>query len=156
MKALVATTIVLAGCLAAGLAGCHREPRVPPTSYEIPQGFSGWVTVEFSVADAAALPDDHGTRLIRIPASGALRTSSPQEIGILDNHFYFVDPAGARTPIDDAEARHGAAPDEPTRRHDHPVVLGFHTGDASGATGRRVFERFYVGTGPAGEPPPGL
>lgn len=146
MKALVTTILVLAGCQGG-------SARVPPTSYEIPQGFTGWVVVEFAVPGAPALPDDHGVRLIRVPAGGVVRTSSPQQVGRLDNRFYFVDAAGARAPIDEPEARPGAAPDEAARRHDRPVVLGFETGDITDAAGHRVFERFYVGPGPAGQPP---
>jgi hypothetical protein len=150
MKCLVATIIVFVVFVA-----CHREPKhAIPAIYEIPEGFTGWVTIEYAVSSAPALPDDRGTRMIRVPASGRLRTSSPQELGIVDNQFYFSDGTGKRTPIDDPEARHGAAPDEAARRHDHPVVLGFETGDTTGSSGRRVFERFYVGLGPAGEPSP--
>jgi hypothetical protein len=146
MRALVATIIVL--------VACHREPKhATPAIYEIPNGFTGWVTVEYGVSSTAALPEDRGARVIRVPPDGKLRTSSPQELGIVDHRFYFVDGAGKRTPIEDREAAPGAAPDEAAKPHDHPVVLGFETGDATDATGHRVFERFYVGAGPASQPP---
>lgn len=146
MRALVTAVIVL--------VACHREPRhAPPAVYLLPEGFTGWVTVEYASPGAAALPEEHGARIIHVPADGKLRTSSPQELGIVDNRFYFVDGAGARTPIAEPEAAHGTPPDEASKRHDHAVVLGFETGDATDQTGRHVFERFYVGVGPAGEPP---
>jgi len=150
MKALVATVMLVA---VAGLAGCRGAAHVPPTNYEIPQRFTGWVTVEFEIAEAPALPDDHGARLIRVPSGGVMRTSNRQVLGILDNHFYFLDAAGARVPIDEPAARPDAAPDEAAKPHDRPVVLGFETGDIRDASGHRVFERFYVGPGPAGTPP---
>lgn len=146
MKALVTTVIVL--------IACHREPkRAIPAVYELPEGFTGWVTVEYASPGAAALPEDHGTRIVRVPADGTLRTSSPQALGIVDNRFYFMDGAGKRTPIAEPEAAHGAPPDEASKRHEHAVVLGFETGDATDQAGHHVFERFYVGVGPAGEPP---
>jgi hypothetical protein len=37
--------------------------------------------------------------------------------------------------------------------YDCPFVLGFHTGDATDAAGRHMFERFYIGAGPADDPP---
>jgi hypothetical protein len=135
------------------LIACDRRPRAMPAIYEIPYDFVGWVTVEYAVPDAPALPEQRGARVIRVPGSGRLRTSSRQELGVVSNRFYFVDGAGTRTPIDDPEAGPGAAPDEAARPHDHPVVLGFETGVATDAAGRRVFERFYVGPGPVGAPP---
>ncbi|HEX2687258.1 MAG TPA: hypothetical protein VHN14_11595 [Kofleriaceae bacterium] len=146
MRALVATIIVL--------CACHQEPKhAIPTIYELPNGFTGWVTVEYAVPAAAALPEERGARVIRIPPDARLQTSSPQWLGIVDNRFYFVDGTGRRTPIDDREATPDAAPNEAGKSHDHPVVLRFETGDMTDATGRHVFERFYVGLGPAGEPP---
>jgi hypothetical protein len=155
MKALAAAVVGVFAVVLVALVACHREPKhAVPAVYELPEGFTGWVTVEYAAPEAAALPEDHGARRIRVPAAGKLRTSSPQELGIVDNRFYFVDGAGRRTPIAEPEAAHGAAPDEASKRHDHPVVLGFATGDAADATGHRVFERFYIGVGPAGEPGP--
>lgn len=127
--------------------------HVTPCVYLIPQGFSGWVTLELAVAGAAPLPREAGARLIAVPPDGTLRTASPQEIGIIDHEFWFVDAEGTRTPIDEPESRYDADPNAAWRRHDRPVVLGFHTGDATDDAGRHVFERFYVGAGPAGDPP---
>jgi len=121
--------------------------------YVLPAGFTGWVTVEFAVPGAPALPREEGARLLRVPADGRLATSSPQELGIIDHHYWFDDGDGSRTPIDDPAAHYGADPGVAERRHDQPVVLGLHTGTMSDAGGTHVFERFYVGTGPAGDPP---
>lgn len=127
--------------------------HVTPCVYLIPKGFSGWVTIELAVAGAAPLPREAGARLIAVPPDGTLRTASAQELGIIDHQFWFVDAEGMRTPIEEPEARYGADPNAAWMEHDRPVVLGFHTGDATDDTGEHVFERFYVGAGPAGDPP---
>jgi len=126
---------------------------VTPCVYLIPEGFTGWVTIELAVAGAPPLPREREARLIAVPPSGRVRTSSPQELGIVDHQFWFVDPRGRRTAIDEPESHHGADPNAAWQTHPHPVVLGFCTGEALDASGRHLFERFYIGAGPAGDPP---
>jgi len=129
------------------------KPRVTPCVYLVPDGFAGWATICFAVTGAEPLVREDGARLIRIPADGYLETSSPQELGILNQRFYFVDGAGTRTPLDRPAAKYGADPNAAWKQHDRPVVLGFHTGTADDDEGHHMFERFYVGHGPAGDPP---
>jgi hypothetical protein len=128
--------------------------RVTPCIYLIPEGFTGWVTIELAVAGAPPLSREGGARLIAVPPSGRLKTSSPQELGIIDDHeFWFVDAHGVRTRIDHPETHHGADPNAAWKAYRHPVVLSFCTGEALDTDGRHVFERFYIGAGPAGDPP---
>lgn len=151
MKAVVAILLALVACPVA----CHKDTKQTlPAIFEVPAGFTGWAIVEYQVPNAPALPDDGGTRVARVPQAGLLKTSSSQEIGTVKNQFFFVDAAGKRTPIDDIEMRPDAPPDGAARSHDHPVILGFRTGEIMTDTGRRVYEYFYVGPGPAGAPPP--
>jgi hypothetical protein len=124
-------------------------PHTTPCVYLIPAGFTGWVTIEYGVAGAPPLAHEGEARCIDVPASGRVETSSAQELGIVGGRtYYFVDAAGARTPIDEPEARYGAAPDEAYRAHDHVVVLANRAGATTDASGRHYHDRFYVGTGP--------
>jgi hypothetical protein len=127
--------------------------RVTPCVYLIPEGFAGWVTIELAVAGAPPLPREGRARLIAVPPSGLLRTSSPQELGIIEHEFWFVDALGVRTRIDQPETQYRADPNAAWKAYSHPVVLGFCTGDARDANGKHLFERFYIGAGPAGDPP---
>ena len=127
--------------------------HVTPCVYLIPAGFTGWVTIELAVAGAPPLPRAGAARVAAVPPDGRLRTASAQELGIVEHQFWFVGAEGTRAPIDEPEAQHGAAPNAAWMAYDRPVVLGFHTGDATDATGRHMFERFYIGAGPAGDPP---
>ncbi len=124
-------------------------PPTTPCVYLIPAGFTGWVTIEFGVAGAPPLAREGDARRIDVPASGRVQTSSAQELGIVGGAaYYFVDAAGARTPIDAPELRYGAAPDEAYRAHDRVVVLANNVGSTTSELGRTYYERFYVGTGP--------
>lgn len=121
--------------------------------YLIADGFTGWVTVEYAVKGAPPLPVKDGKRIITVPKSGIVRTSSPQEFGVINLRFYYVDGEAKRAPIAWPASKHGADPNAASQRHPAAVVLGFTTGDAKLETGVHVFERFYVGRGPAPEPP---
>ena len=124
-------------------------PPTTPCVYLIPAGFTGWVTIEYGVAGAPPLPHEGAARRIDVPPSGRVQTSSAQELGVVgERTYYFVDASGARTPIDQPESRYGAAPDEAYRAHDHAAILANRFGSTTDASGRRYYERFYVGTGP--------
>ena len=130
-----------------------RPTTVTPCVYLLPDDFTGWATVTFAVASMASLPLEDGARLVVVPPDGHLQTSSPQELGIVSQRFYVIDAHGKRTAIDQPEAHHGADPNAAWKAHGRKVVLGFYTGFATDDEGRHVFERFYVGVGPAGDAP---
>lgn len=135
-------------------AGCERRDHTTPVVYELPAGFEGWVVVELEVRSSPPLPVVGAERVIRIPASGYLATSSRAEAGILHQRYLAVDASGNRTPLVDASRDRGTGPDAATRRFASPVVCCWHAGVAGGASGTsRRFEGFHVGRGPAGEPP---
>lgn len=81
---------ILALCLvwlfvATGCGGGRRPDRVL-----VPEGYVGWIKIRYSVADAPPLPIEDGYRLIRIPPSGLLQTSSNPEYGwARDEYFYY-------------------------------------------------------------------
>ncbi len=97
----------------------------------IPEGYSGWVRIEFEVPGAPALPEEAGQPLLRIPSSGTLRTSSPEQYGWVNHSYGFYSSAGAR-----------AVPDSGPGK----FIWGKINGEASGASGKRKYEEFFVGT----------
>jgi hypothetical protein len=132
----------------------RRMPKVTPSIYLIPEGFTGWVTIEYEVADAPPLPFEDGHRLFIIPRSGRLETSSPQELGrIVRERYYYVHADGRRTPIRKPESEYGASGDVAAEVHPAPVILASGVGSSTGASGRHVYEQFHVGRGPAADPP---
>jgi len=98
----------------------------------IPEGYTGWVRVEFEVKDAPPLLVERGEYVLRIPASGALMTSSPEQYGWAKDSYYFYSGAGSRQIQD-------SGPDS--------LIWGKINGEASGSSsGTRKYEEFFVGT----------
>ena len=67
----------------------------------IPEGYSGWVRVEFEAAGAPPLPSEGGQTVLKIPATGVLRTSSPERYGWARDSYYFYSDGGSR-PLPDS------------------------------------------------------
>lgn len=130
---VVALTVVIAVVAWFGINPRSAPRNAPPRSWHffIPEGYSGWVRVEFEIPGAPRLPSEAGHTVLKIPGSGTLRTSSPEEYGWTHDYYYFYSDAGSR-----------ALPDSGPGR----LVWGKINGESSGASGRRKYEEFFVGT----------
>jgi hypothetical protein len=128
---LASATLVLAA------AGCD-VPR-SPCHYLIPDGYVGWLRVDygvnaahapgFGVKSALPLPVKDGILLYEFPPSGHLVTSSSMGYGSAkDEYFYVAD--GRRVPLSQA--------------HDTGMVWGGFNGRAGGAASQTQF--FFIGT----------
>jgi hypothetical protein len=107
----------------------HNSTR--SARFLIPSGYTGWIRIEFEVSGAPPLPMEGGEYVLRIPANGMLRTSSPEQYGWARDHFYY-DSADGRRPIPDS----GQV----------SLIWGRINGEAAGASGKRKYEEFFVGT----------
>jgi hypothetical protein len=67
-----------------------------PYHYLIPDGYVGWVKVEFNVKNAPTLPFEDGHYIFKIPNSGLLQTSSDDEIGFADDKYFYVSGSNKR------------------------------------------------------------
>ncbi len=99
--------------------------------FQIPEGYSGWVRVEFEIPGTPPLPQEAGKTVVKIPPSGALKTSSPEQYGWARDSYAFYSSAGVRS-----------IPDSGTGR----LIWGKINGEASGPSGKRKYEEFFVGT----------
>ena len=124
-------TLLLLIALGAWFRISARNSTPRSMRFLIPEGYSGWVRIEFEVSGAPALPEEAGQPLLRIPPSGTLRTSSPEQYGRVNNSYGFYSSAGVR-PIPDS------GPGK--------LIWGKINGEASGASGKRKYEEFFVGT----------
>ncbi|MFZ0417627.1 MAG: hypothetical protein WAM04_05960 [Candidatus Sulfotelmatobacter sp.] len=104
-----------------------RHNRLRSSRFLIPEGYTGWIRIEFEVQGAAPLPMDGGEYVLRIPADGVLRTSSAEQYGWAQDHYYYYSAQGTRS-----------LPDS--------LIWGKINGEASGASGKRKYEEFFVGT----------
>ena len=132
------------------LAGCDIDDHATAAVFEVPASYSGWVVVEYSDNASPSLPTVAGNRVLRIPPSGFLTTSSTQEVGTQHWEFYQVAADGTRVPLEDVSVRWDVGPKAAEMRFGVDVVCCFHTGESMAEGGHRVFDTFYVGRGPAG------
>src|SRR5262249_22302655 len=65
----------------------------------IPEGYIGWVRVEYGVPSAPPFETVNGRHVLRIPQSGFARTSSSFEPGIQSDVYDYVTPNGKEQPI---------------------------------------------------------
>lgn len=100
-KAIILASLVFC-CLM--FAGCEAIWRVlrddrRPNLYLIPEGYVGWVRIDYEVEGAPELPIEDGFYLLRIPASGHWKTSAGYETGWASDEYYYVDATGDRERI---------------------------------------------------------
>lgn len=127
------SVVVLTVLLCAGLwFGVHSRTS-PPRSlrFLIPEGYTGWVRVEFEVSGAPPLPSEGGQTVLRIPPDGQMKTSSPEQFGWAKDSYYFYSDRGARVVPDSGPGR---------------LIWGKINGEAQGPSGTRQYEEFFVGT----------
>lgn len=123
-------SVCLMGCSLLGLPACQEEKR-KPSRYLIPDGYVGWVRIDFKSKDAPALTTEDGFYLIKFPPSGHLRTSSANEYGWASDEYYYY--AGeARKPLKATGWGKGG------------MIWGGFTGSLQGAD--ETHEGFFVGT----------
>ncbi len=104
----------------------HRSSR-----FLIPQGYKGWVRVEFEVQGAPPLPMESGQYVLKIPSNGVLRTSSAEQYGWANDHYYYYSAQGVRALPDSGPAE---------------LIWGKINGEESATSGKRKYEEFFVGT----------
>lgn len=89
----------LVGLSALLLTGCTTGLQRTPDLFLIPQGYTGWVLVEYEVKDAPPLELRDGYRVLPVPSSGILKTSSGQQQGWARDVYKFVDASGNLTDL---------------------------------------------------------
>lgn len=87
------------------LAGCTAPVQRTPDLFLIPQGYVGWVLIEYDVQGAPPLPQLGSYRVYSVPRDGLLRTSSGLQRGWARDLYTFVDAQGKRTEL--AQTRWG-------------------------------------------------
>ncbi len=116
-----------------GTNGRNSSPR--SFRFLIPEGYRGWVRVEFEIPGMPPLPTEAGLTVIKIPPSGILKTSSPEQYGWARDTYVFysnVHSNAGEQPLPDLG---------PAR-----LVWGKINGEESSSSGERKYEEFFVGT----------
>ncbi len=99
--------------------------------FPIPEGYSGWVRVEFEVSGAPPLPEEAGQSVVKFPADGIFKTSSPEPYGWANDSYYLYSGSEVRPLADSGPQK---------------LIWGKINGEAVGPSGKRKYEEFFVGT----------
>jgi hypothetical protein len=126
-----ALTLALLTGLALWLSVSARNSTRPASRFLIPEGYTGWIRIEFEVQGAPPLPIEVGEYILKIPPDGVLRTSSAEQYGWARDHYYYYSAQGTR-PLPDS----GSA----------ALIWGKINAEGSGAFGKRKYEELFVGT----------
>jgi hypothetical protein len=108
-----------------------RNESLRSSRFLIPDGYTGWIRIEFEVRGAPPLPIDHGEYTITIPADGVLRTSSVEQYGWARDRYYYHSGQNMRSLPDSGASA---------------MIWGKLNGEAAGTSGKQKYEEFFVGT----------
>jgi hypothetical protein len=129
--ALCVATLICAVGIGAWFSLSVRHTVRRSSRFLIPEGYTGWVRVEFEVQGAPPLPVDAGQYVLTIGPDGSLKTSSLEQYGWAKDSYYFYSSAGMHLIPD-------AGPD--------CLIWGKINGEAASSSGKRKYEEFFVGT----------
>jgi hypothetical protein len=125
------SSVVILTAVAIWMGLGARHSSVRSWRFLVPEGYTGWVRIEFEIQNAPSLPNEGGQFTVKIPAGGVLRTSSSEQYGPAnDQYFYYSAQEMRPLPV----TGNGA------------LIWGKINGEAQGASGKRKFEEFFVGT----------
>ncbi len=124
-------TLALLTSLALWLSVSARNSTRPASRFLIPEGYTGWIRIEFEVQGAPTLAMEGGEYILKIPSDGVLRTSSAEQYGWARDHYYYYSAQGMR-PLSDSGS--------------DALIWGKINGEGSGASGKRKYEELFVGS----------
>jgi hypothetical protein len=89
LRRILAPLTLVLSCLSS--SACVTEPHATPAIYLFPEGYIGWVRVDYNVPGTPELPIENGRQVFRLPPAGLLRTSSKLEYsrGRVVEYFYY-------------------------------------------------------------------
>jgi len=95
-----------------------------PFRFLIPEGYVGWIRVDFNVPSAPPLPIEDGFYILKFNESGRLKTSSPDLIESRRDEFFYYSNEGKYRLHQGGPLEQRLVQDEfsgPGRNHVHPV-----------------------------------
>jgi hypothetical protein len=131
--------IVVGLCTVALFAALGVWPAVTTHNYArrssrflMPDGYVGWVRVEFQSSGAPPAPVENGEYVFQIPPSGLLKTSSSEQYGWAKDRYFYDSKNSARR--------------LPDSGREHSLIWGKINGQESTSQGSKTYEEFFVGT----------
>jgi hypothetical protein len=91
------------------LAGCSGDDAVSPNLYLIPDGYKGWVRVEFDKDAGMETKSEDGYTVIKVNEEGVSKVKSTvTHEGWATNKYFYVTEGGERKELTPGEFIHGA------------------------------------------------
>jgi hypothetical protein len=126
-------TVALFAGLAVWLTVGARNSTRRSSHFLIPEGYVGWVRIEFQASGAPAVPVENGESVFEVPPSGLLKTSSTEQYGWAKDRYYYYSKGRLRM-LPDAGQGGGI------------LIWGKINGEESSSQGKRTYQEFFVGT----------
>lgn len=111
-------------------AGCEKART--PCVYEIPEGFTGWVLIEFGRTNCPPLSKRDGKVVFQIGSDGRCCTSSALEFGWAKDTYVYVGKSRAEIPS--------------TVSGGGGLIWGGGTGSVQTKSVEKTYANFFVGT----------
>ena len=94
MSLVITVALIVAATGYPFLTIVRKSPKkkLLPTRYLLPEGYIGWVSVEYGIDRALPLPIEPAHCVVRIPDCGVLATSSELDYTrVADDYYYYSD-----------------------------------------------------------------
>ena len=135
LRVLFPTFILFAFAGVAISAACQEREQRRPSRYLIPEGYVGWIRIDFKVKDAPPLPVEDERYLFKIPHSGHLKTSSDIEYGWASGDDFYYSGKTRRKLVETMWGKGG-------------MIWGQSNGSAEDSAGNKtaIYEHVFIGT----------
>ena len=132
MKSSEITALIAFGILALAILGCESGHRRPAKVY-IPEGYIGWLRIEYGVPGAPKLKADYfgPWEYQRFPPSGLLQTSSELGDGAASEDSFYYSDDGNTKPI--------------PRNMEHGGIISWCVRKPDGSRLERAFITYFIG-----------
>ncbi len=105
-----------------------------PSRFLVPEGYVGWVRIEFDVSGTPEIPVEDGAYIFKVPPTGVLKTSSKIQYGGRWDRYYYYSEGGRKRELPDAD------------QGGKSLIWDKISGAVSGSSGEKTYEEFFVGT----------
>lgn len=143
--------ILFFACLVVFVSSCGPK-KVTPEIFLIPSDYHGAVKIIFGQACGKQETKENGKRVYIIPENGILISKFKQELGIINQEYYYLDAKGGRTLIPQMNLADFNEATTTTKNPNEPLrnqlgIFGGGTGIMELEGGEKYeFFTFYVGT----------
>ncbi|MGD6817554.1 DUF6843 domain-containing protein [Metabacillus sp. 84] len=98
---------ILAGTIIFLLAGCKEDDQAAPRTFLIPEGYTGWVKVEYKGTMKASTSQNH-QEILRADSNGLIKTNGRSiHEGWAQSSYYYISKNGTKTKLNPDKMIHG-------------------------------------------------